>query len=774
MKRPLLIILIGSLIGIILGLYEKSMALFVIIISLLYLIFYKSKYKILLDKIYFIIFILSIVIFNIYTLAFIQKYTVKLSENIEIIGVIRSDVKIENYSNEYTIEVKNINGEKQNEIYMKFKSKILYEYGTKLKIKGEFIKPQVQRNYRGFDYSMYLKTKKIIGTIKEKESEIIKNKENININEIIWKIKEFIKNSVYNNLEKNNADLLIGLLIGDKENLSEDIEESFRINSLSHILAVSGSHVTYILVLFNITKKLIGYKKSKIVTLLFLLFFVQLVGGTASVTRACIMTGLIIISKLLLRQSDMINQISLSAIIILIINPLNLIDIGFILSYAGTIGIIIGNKYVSSIIPESRSIFLNKCRELIIMCISANILIIPITIIYFHTFSLTFVLTNLILGSIIGIAIIIGFIAIFLPFLYLILDPILSIIINLSSILQYLPFSQILVPMPNIIIFFIYYVYICQKLYLFDIKNRIHIYTIQKKMLCHQKQFCKILLILTILIILIDYIPMKKDLEIHCIDVGQGDSTLIITPNEKNILIDGGGSEDYDVGNNTLIPYLLSIGIYKIDIMIISHFDTDHVMGLIEVAKSIDVDRIIIGKQKEEYANLKLLKEIIKEKNIKINVVKKGDIINIEKNINLYILWPKTELIGENAINNNSLVAKLTYKRFSMLFTGDIEAIAEEEILEIYKNTDILKCDVIKVPHHGSKGSSTEKFIEKVKPQIATISSSENNIFGHPSEVIINRLKEKKIKIFRTDKNGEISLYISEDGKIKTKCKINV
>ena len=119
MKRPLLIILIGSLIGIILGLYEKSMALFVIIISLLYLIFYKSKYKILLDKIYFIIFILSIVIFNIYTLAFIQKYTVKLSENIEIIGVIRSDVKIENYSNEYTIEVKNINGEKQNEIYMK-------------------------------------------------------------------------------------------------------------------------------------------------------------------------------------------------------------------------------------------------------------------------------------------------------------------------------------------------------------------------------------------------------------------------------------------------------------------------------------------------------------------------------------------------------------------------------------------------------------------------------------------------------------------------------
>ena len=282
----------------------------------------------------------------------------------------------------------------------------------------------------------------------------------------------------------------------------------------------------------------------------------------------------------------------------------------------------------------------------------------------------------------------------------------------------------------------------------------------------------RILILASIILTIINFIP--KNLKIHFIDVGQGDSTLIITPHNKTILIDGGGSSnsDYDVGKNTLLPYILDRGIKKIDIIIISHFDDDHVGGLFYILKEIKVEKVIIGKQFENCENYEKFMEIVKEKNIKVIEVKSGNRIKIEKNLYIDILWPTDKEITENVLNNNALVFKLNYKDFSILFTGDIEEVAEKKILKLYsKSEKILKADILKVAHHGSKTSSTEEFLDLVKPKIALIGVGKNNKFGHPNEEILERLEDLNCKIFRTDLNGEISIVIKFNGvyKIKTR-----
>lgn len=147
--------------------------------------------------------------------------------------------------------------------------------------------------------------------------------------------------------------------------------------------------------------------------------------------------------------------------------------------------------------------------------------------------------------------------------------------------------------------------------------------------------------------------------------------------------------------------------------------------------------------------------------------------MTIEKNLKIQILWPKVEQIGENILNNNSIVAKLNYKNFSMLFTGDIEKEAEEQILKEYKNTNILNSTVLKVAHHGSKTSSTDKFIEAVVPKISLIGVGKNNLFDHPNDDVIERLKILNTKIYRTDEMGEISIKVNSKGKIRIEKKLN-
>ena len=194
--------------------------------------------------------------------------------------------------------------------------------------------------------------------------------------------------------------------------------------------------------------------------------------------------------------------------------------------------------------------------------------------------------------------------------------------------------------------------------------------------------------------------------------------------------------------------------------------------------EELEVNKVCISKQPKDSKNYQKFLEIVKKKKIKVLYLKAGDRIKIENNLYLNMLWPTEENIEQDkSLNNNSLVFNLKYKKINIIFTGDIEKEAEYKIIENIekenkenKNINI-EALILKVPHHGSNTSSTEKFLDNIKPKIAIIGVGENNIFGHPSEKTINKLIKRNIKIYRTDINGEITIEVKEN-KIKVKTMI--
>ena len=196
------------------------------------------------------------------------------------------------------------------------------------------------------------------------------------------------------------------------------------------------------------------------------------------------------------------------------------------------------------------------------------------------------------------------------------------------------------------------------------------------------------------------------------------------------------------------------------------------VNGILTIMDKIRIKNIIISKQGETSGNYTEFIELVKRHKINFIIVQAGDKIKIDKTSYFEILWPMQEQVRENILNNNSIVAKFTYRDISLLFTGDIEEIAERKIVQMYESK--LKADIIKVAHHGSKTSSIEQFVEKVQPKVALIGVGENNNFGHPGQDIIKRFENIKCNIFRTDKMGEITLKINSKGKVKIKTKTDV
>lgn len=247
--------------------------------------------------------------------------------------------------------------------------------------------------------------------------------------------------------------------------------------------------------------------------------------------------------------------------------------------------------------------------------------------------------------------------------------------------------------------------------------------------------------------------------------LGNGDCTVIKTPQNKIIVIDTGEQE------NVIAKYLLDKKIKTVDYLIISHFDSDHCKSAIEIIEKLKVKQIVIGKQAKLSKEFENLIDMAKENKINIRIVKAGDTLKLDKYTSFKILWPDINLLQDNPLNNNSIVAKLQYKSFSMLFTGDIEALAEKQIVSKYKK-DELQANILKVAHHGSKTSSINEFVEKVRPQISVIGVGENNKFGHPNLQTLETLKNYGSKVYRTDLGGEITIKVNKKGKMKIKTHV--
>lgn len=618
------------------------------------------------------------------------------------------------------------------------------EYGSIIKINAQYTEATRDRNYGGFNYKTYLRTKKIYGIFNVENVEIVKN----GSDNIIIKLRKYIKSKLREKLKKENSELAISLIVGDRSHISSKVEDNFKKANLMHMLAISGAHFSYVILIATFISNRLQHKRlGQLIQIIAIIFFMNLTGNTASVVRAGIMSILLIGSSICKRQNDSLNNIAISAIIQIINNPYIIFDSGFMLSYSGVLGIILFYKKISEHI-HFKSIALT---------ISANIFIIPIMIYNFHTISGSFIISNICASWLLGIIIILEFISLCIPIklLYMILDLLIMMLRKIAEICANISFAQMYVP--RYAIFFVIVIYIlifCRKL-----KCKKYVYSF--------------LTIGVSILLIVNFTDVYQDrMRINFIDVGQGDSCLIRYKG-TNIMIDSGGSlsknkdgKSYDIGENVLNNYLLNRGITRLDYIMASHFDEDHSQGFVFLLKNMKVKNVIISEQYKTSSIYEQFKQICKKQNIQIIYVRSGDEIRI-KDLAFKILHPKSKenQISENPLNNNAIVCMVKYKNRRILFTGDIEKVAENEMVKEYTNG--LKADILKVGHHGSKTSTTKEFLDLINPSVALIGVGQNNKFGHPNEDVIKRLEEKNIQIYRTDEMGEISVIIDKNGKIK-------
>ena len=775
MQRPLLIVAISYIIGIVIGVYFRMSIPFILIILIINCIIINKKYL----KVIIII-IITIIISGTETIYLNNRYE-NINENlnaksIKLIGTICSQIEETDYK--YIVTIKTEKRYKNVKMIIYFnKDKVELEkltYGNEIVIAGKYNEPDGRRNYKGFNYKEYLKTKEIYGIIEcESEVQVVKTK-NLNfiqlaINNLSIKIQQNLDKI----LLKDTKDLAVGILLGVSSDIDSEVKQNFRDCNLSHMLAISGSHLTYLILGLNLllNKKILGIRKCKVITIIIIIIFMLIVNMSSSIVRAGICTIISILGTLIYRKSDSYTAIAISLLFSLIKNPFSLFNIGLQLSYLATLGIIIFYTMLSKIkISEGK---LKKyIIENIISTLSANILILPITTYYFNTIPTNFLLSNLVAGPVLGISLIFELITVFISFISIKLAQVPGAVVNVCLILL-TKITKIISKIPNITVVT---PKIASVILIYIIILNVWLYT-NKRNIYKNLKISRLLCILIIIILIINFLNIERTMRIYFIDVGQGDSSLICTPTGKNILIDGGGSrtpEKYDVGEKVLLPYLLDRRIKKLDYIIISHFDADHAQGIEAVIDKIKVKNIVVSRQASQSVEYDKIIKMCKEKKIKIIDAKRGEKIVIDKYAYFDILHPGDTLLddGKGGLNANAIVAKLNYKMdnklFTVLFTGDIEYDAEQELVKEYGNK--LKSDILKVAHHGSKTSSSQEFINLVKPEIALIGVGKDNSLGHPNHGVIEKLKKTKAKIYRTDLDGEIIIKMEAKkyGVIKT------
>ena len=615
MNRPIFIIVIGYIIGIIWGLYCKISigSLYFFLVSI-YIIINKSyqrrKFKIFSIKRYFryiklffkvkviLLIIISSIISNIVIKYQNYQYENKFKEvqELEAQAIVISNVSEKEYYNRYKVKVCNENIR----LYINVKKDVKLEYGDKIEVGGQFIEPKTKRNYRGFDYKEYLKTQKIYGTLKVKNVKILEKSQGNKLMQKANRIFLKIEDNIQKTYSTKFIPIIQGIILGDTRNIDEETKDAFSDSNISHVLAVSGMHISYIILLATSSTKIIGKRKSKIFASMLLVVYMFITGFSISVVRACIMGILSCMAFVLYRKSDTLNNISIAMLIILINNPYNIESISFLLTFGGTLGIVYFKstveKAIKSIKIRNRKwkylfIKIQQKSENIIsilaVSISAQIVIAPIMAMYFNKISIGFLLTNFLLSYIIGIVVIGGFIQSIVAMFSIKIGAMLAHIIEIPLygiiLISKINFGNFTVITPQVYQIIFYYIIIFIIKYLYQIFNSKKITVTQKRvknilyLIKYKSRTWSQKVILIVILIFVFFMQIPKEAEIHFIDVGQGDSTLIITPSNKKVLIDGGGSGTYDVGENILIPYLLDRGIKRLDYVIVSHTDFDHI-----------------------------------------------------------------------------------------------------------------------------------------------------------------------------------------------------
>ncbi len=746
-KRPLLWVLIGFVLGEVLTLF--NMYVMIVIITALFITIFSIWHY--LNKNYrfnsydSFIFIIPMVIYFGYTLMNNQLAPNTLDDIFEqSTSVVATGkvTKIEDKGEKQTIYIKkckvllkdNYYLCKQILIYISSNYKI--KLGQEISVTGEINKFQKPRNLGQFDEYLFYKTQDIEYKIFGEDLKIIDYQYSI-FNNTLTKIKQIFKDSYQKILNEKDAGTVMAMNFGDKSGLELDIKELYQKNGIIHILAISGQHITLIGMSIYIILKYLGVNIyiSSAIAIPATYAYGQLTDLSVSTNRAVIMLIIALIANILGRTYDILSAISLSALIILAQQPMQIYNAGFLLSYGAVVGIVVINPILTSYI-KSKNIILKA----FILSLSVNIIIFPIIIYFYYEFPLYSIFLNLIVNPLmtllVPLSLIGGIIAVINTFCGQIIigsvHYILEIYEYLCKIFSKLPASNIVIGKPHIAQVLIYYLIVILFIVLAKYINK--------------KAVLFILIFLSVILIKNN----NKGLEITFLDVGQGDAIFIKTFS-KTFLVDCGSSQIKQLGKYRILPFLKAKAVDKIDNVIISHMDTDHISGIIELIPLIKIDTIyipitnLIDDQYTDIINL------AKEYSIEIKQIERGDIIN-DKEITIECLHPFEGFIAKDK-NEYSTVLSIQINEFKGLLVGDLEENQEKILIPNLSSFTLLK-----VGHHGSKTSTSKSFLDKVNPTFSIISCGINNRYNHPSKEIVDRLENNGTIILETDVDGGVTV----------------
>ena len=605
-----------------------------------------------------------------------------------------------------------------------------YSIGNEVLITGN--KKDITNNTvpNTFNYKDYLENNKIYNVIEITKIEKSKNRTNIFYkikNKLLQRGKRLHKSYPYIN----------SLIFGVNTYLDEEAMSSYRENGISHLFAISGLHISVFIYIISIilNKLKINQLAKSIIIISFLLFYMFLTNFSMSVLRGVIFTILLILNKLLKLEINNINLLFLTLSMILFINPLNLNNIGLQYSFLVSLFLL---KYKDLIKGD-------KLKQMFKVSVIAFLISYPITVNNFYQVNFLSIIYNLVFVPYVSFVLLpFTIISYIFPCLDNFLFLLIKIIESVSQFLNTVNIGKISMCKISTVFILLYFVIICR---LLSLKN---------------KKKAKYIVFLITFFLLNYLFPLKKADYILYIDVGQGDSSLI-NVNNNVTMIDTGGivshndkEYKYKISKNKLIPYLKSVGIKKIDNLILTHGDFDHMGEAKYLVENFKVRKVIFNCGPYNDLEKELIK-VLDKKHIKYYSCIKE--LNIDNN-KLYFLQTR-EYDNEND-NSNVIYFELNNKKF--LFMGDAGADKEQDILRKYSINNI---DVLKAGHHGSNTSSSEEFVNKINPKYSIISVGKKNRYGHPNKETLDNIK--KSKIYRTDEDGSIMFKIKNNKlKIKT------
>ena len=569
------------------------------------------------------------------------------------------------------------------------------------------------------------------------------------------------------------------LLVGDRNEICPEMKNVFSRTGTAHLLAISGLHIGIVAGLAFFCFRLIlswserillaGWciKGAALLSLFPVVFYGLLAGMSPATQRAVIMVAVFLTSLLFERERDTINTLVLAGLVILIISPTSLLEVSFQLSFSAVFAILYVGDNVGFPrgLRQGRRTLLKRLGLFLLVSAAAILGTAPITLYYFNQISLIGILTNCLMVPVIGfVAVPLGLLAIlFLPFSATVAiwvmkgaAVILECGLGLARFCSRWPFAAVRTVTPTLIEIALYY------LLAWTIIN-------WRRSHCAKPIFVALALVS---VADVGYWVCQRyhhALRVTAIDVGQGNSALIELPGWPCVLVDGGGfyNNCFDVGYRVVGPFLWKRKVATVDILILSHPDPDHLNGLLFIAEHFNVREVWMNLEPADTQPYRDFLDIISRKGIRVvgpEELLKPRVIN---GVQLQVLYPPVDFLDRKSRelwrtpNNNSLVVKVSFQDISFLLPGDIEAEAERELCALHCRT--LKCDVLLAPHHGSRTSSTPRFLECVDPDVAVVSSGWNNRFGFPHPSVLNRYHRLGCQVFCTNQHGAIT--ITTDGK---------